>query len=178
MVTKTFRFLKIGIVSFFMIITSNSFSQKIGVFDGQTDVGKVLHKGNAVYNSSSQDYSVSGSGSNIWFTKDEFHFVWKKMKGDFILRARGKFLGKGVEEHRKYGWMVRQNLDTSSKMVAATIHGNGLTSLQYREAPHTNVEEKQFEIRGAGCSSTGKKGRYLYHVCCSLWRYICFAGNF
>ena len=31
-------------------------------------------------------------------------------------------------------------------MVAATIHGNGLTSLQYRNAPHTNVEEKQLKI--------------------------------
>ncbi len=160
-----------------MILTSNTFSQKIGVFEGQTDVGKVLHKGNAVYNSASEEYSVSGSGSNIWFTNDEFHFVWKKMKGDFILRARGKFLGKGVEEHRKYGWMVRQNLDTSSTMVAATIHGNGLTSLQYRTAPHTNVEEKQFDIKGPDVVQLERKGEPIYHVCRSFRRHICFAGN-
>lgn len=148
MSSKTFCFLKCSIAALFMIFTSNTFSQKVGVFSGQSEVGNVLHKGNAVYNSSSDEYQISGSGSNIWFSNDEFHFAWKKMKGDFILRARGKFLGKGVEEHRKYGWMVRQNLDTSSTMVAATIHGNGLTSLQYRKAAHTDVEEKQFDIKG------------------------------
>ena len=123
------------------------FAQNIGVFDNHSDVGDVLHKGSANYDAAADTYNITGSGTNIWFGHDEFHFAWKKMKGDFILRARGKFLGKGVEEHRKYGWMVRQSLDTSSAMVAATIHGNGLTSLQYRKAPHTNVEEKQFDIQ-------------------------------
>ena len=158
MSVKTFRFLKFSIAALFMIIASDTFSQKIGVFEGQTDVGNVLHKGNAVYNSGTDEYVVSGSGSNIWFSNDQFHFLWKKMKGDFILRARGKFLGKGVEEHRKYGWMVRQSLDTSAKMVAATIHGNGLTSLQYRNAPHTNIEEKQFDIKGPDVIQLERRG--------------------
>ncbi len=175
---KTLGVLKLSIISFFMILSVNSFSQKVGIFEGQSDVGKVLHAGNAVYNSSSQDYSVSGSGSNIWFTNDEFHFVWKKMKGDFILRARGKFLGKGVEEHRKYGWMIRQNLDTSSTMVAATIHGNGLTSLQYRTAPHTNVEEKQFDIKGPDVVQLERRGDYFYYVGCSFRGNFCYTGNF
>ena len=126
MLFKIFRLQKICFAAFFLLLSAKGFSQKIGIFDGQSDVGKVLHAGNAVYNSSSQDYSLSGSGSNIWFTNDEFHFVWKKMKGDFILRARGKFVGKGAEEHRKYGWMVRQRLRYKSEMVAATIHGTVL----------------------------------------------------
>ncbi|HEY5462364.1 MAG TPA: biopolymer transporter TolR [Hanamia sp.] len=155
---KNLGILKLCVISCFMILSTKSFSQKIGIFEGQTDVGKVLHAGKAIYNSNTGDYLVSGSGSNIWFTSDEFHFVWKRMKGDFILRARGKFFGKGVEEHRKFGWMVRQNLDTSSTMVAATIHGNGLTSLQYRSAPHANVEEKQFEIKGPDVVQLERRG--------------------
>jgi TolB protein len=154
---KMSKILKLSIISCCMLSTSG-FSQKIGIFEGQTDIGKVLHYGNVIYNKGTDDYMISGSGSNIWFANDEFHFVWKKMKGDFILRARGAFLGKGVEEHRKYGWMIRQNLDTSSTMVAATIHGNGLTSLQYRSAPHTNVEEKQFEIKGPDVVQLERKG--------------------
>ncbi|HEY5392429.1 MAG TPA: biopolymer transporter TolR, partial [Hanamia sp.] len=101
---KTSIIVKLSIISCCMILSANSFSQKLGIFQGQTDVGKVLHAGNASHDPNTDDYLVSGSGSNIWFTNDEFHFVWKKMKGDFILRTRGKFLGKGVEEHRKYGW--------------------------------------------------------------------------
>jgi TolB protein len=46
---------------------------------------------------------VSGSGTNIWFDTDEFHFVWKRMKGDFILRTNAAFIGKGTEAHRKFG---------------------------------------------------------------------------
>ena len=155
---KKLSILKLAIITCCMMLSAKSFSQKIGIFEGQTDVGKVLHSGKAIHNSNTGDYLVSGSGNNIWNTNDEFHFVWKKMKGDFILRARGKFLGKGMEEHRKYGWMIRQNLDTSSKMVAATIHGNGLTSLQYRTAAHTDVHEKQFEIKGPDVVQLERKG--------------------
>ena len=99
--------LKTLLLSVSILSAMYSSSQKIGVFDGQNDVGKILHRGNGNYNSSSGEYLVSGSGTNIWFTHDDFHYVWKKMKGDFILQARGKLIGKGVEQHRKFGWMVR-----------------------------------------------------------------------
>src|SRR5450755_2551964 len=138
-----FKFL---LVTVSIISGVNSFSQKPGVFEGQNDVGNILHPGSGTYASSSSEYLLSGSRTNIWFTHDDLHYVWKKMKGDFILQARGKLIGKGVEQHRKFGWMVRANLDSTSSMVAATIHGDGLTSLQYRKLPKTNVEEIKFAI--------------------------------
>ena len=57
----------------------NSFSQNVGVFDGHKDVGYILHPGNAAYNTSTGVYELSGSGSNIWFTHDDFHYLWKRM---------------------------------------------------------------------------------------------------
>lgn len=152
------RFYGIALMALSILFSFNGFSQKVGIFEGQTDIGNVLHKGNATYDNAQQDYSVSGSGSNIWFTNDEFHYVYKKMSGDFILRARGKLAGTGGEEHRKFGWMVRKNLDTSTAMVAATIHGNGLTSLQYRNAAHENVEEKQFDLSAPDVVQLERKG--------------------
>lgn len=137
----------------------NSFSQKIGVFDGQTDIGKILHRGSGTFNPTTGDYLLSGSGTNIWFTHDDFHYVWKKMTGNFILQARGHLIGKGVEEHRKFGWMVRSNLDSTSPMVAATVHGSGLTSLQYRKSDKTNVEEKQLAISGPDVIQLERKGK-------------------
>src|ERR1700759_4846947 len=99
---------------FFLMFAALLFNQKvaaqgnpIGIFDGQDDIGKVKHAGTGTYDSKLQEYRVSGSGTNIWAMHDEFHFVWKKMKGDFILRTNAAFIGKGVEEHRKVGWMVR-----------------------------------------------------------------------
>ncbi|HEV2833531.1 MAG TPA: biopolymer transporter TolR [Hanamia sp.] len=150
------------VLSFFSI---KSFSQKVGVFDGHNDVGKILHSGSATYSDLTGDYELSGSGTNIWFTSDAFHYVWKKMKGDFILQARGKFIAKGEEPHRKFGWMVRTNLDSTSAMVSATIHGDGLTSLQYRKAPKTNVEETKFSISGPDVIQLERKGnQYIMSV--------------
>jgi len=161
---------KLSSLKIFMLAVSalpslNSFSQKIGVFENQNDVGKILHRGSGTYNAATGEYLLSGSGTNIWFTHDDFHYVWKKMKGDFILQARGKLIGKGVEEHRKFGWMVRTNLDSTSSMIAATIHGSGLTSLQYRKAAKTNVEEKQFIISGPDVIQVERKGnQYIMSV--------------
>ena len=133
--------LKIGISIALALVSVRASSQSVGIFDGHTDIGKISHPGNAVFDAASHEYQVSGSGANIWFGHDDLHFLWKKMSGDFILQARGKLIGKGVEEHRKFGWMVRSNLDSSSAMVAATVHGDGLTSLQYRKLPKQDVEE-------------------------------------
>ena len=47
----------------------------------------------------------------MWATRDEFQFAWRKMNGDFIVRTHVKFLGQGVEPHRKVGWIVRTSLD-------------------------------------------------------------------
>src|SRR6185312_15671054 len=78
---------------------------------------------------------------------------------------RGKLIGKGVVEHRKFGWMVRKNLDSTSAMIAATIHGSGLTSLQYRKASKTNVEEKQLTISGPDVIQLERKGNlYIMSV--------------
>ncbi len=138
---------KISICFYLLLFNIIVFAQKIGVFDGHDDVGSVLHGGLARYETISQRYLLTGSGSNIWFTHDEFQFAWKKIKGDFILQARGELVGKGVEPHRKYGLMIRSGLDTGSRMVCAALHGNGLASLQYRKATAENVEQDTFITR-------------------------------
>jgi hypothetical protein len=90
--------------AFILPVMMNFFSlqaQQIGIFDGHSDVGIPQHSGSAAYNPEIQEYTVEGSGTNIWFNKDEFHFAWKKIKGDFLLTAKVEFIGKGVEAHRK-----------------------------------------------------------------------------
>ena len=51
--------------------------------------------------------TMVGSGTNMWLTRDEFQFAWRKLSGDFILRTHAAFPGQGVEEHRKLGWIIR-----------------------------------------------------------------------
>lgn len=133
----------------------------LGIFDAQTEIGNAK-KGSCNYNAQTQEYTITGSGTNIWATHDEFHFVYKKMKGDFMLTTNAAFVGKGVEEHRKWGWMVRQSLDTSSPHVNAVVHGDGLTSLQFRRATGAQTEEQKSTITHADIVRLERKGNRYY----------------
>ena len=83
-------------------------------FENQTDVGSVRPAGTCVYYPEQQAYTITSAGANIWGDHDDFHFVWRKMSGDFIVTTRAGFVGAGANPHRKLGWMVRASLDTSS----------------------------------------------------------------
>ena len=121
----------------------------IGVFDNQTDVGNPKIKGSASYNAKTKAYSLHGGGYNIWFNRDEFHFVYKKLKGDFILTAHFVFIDSGKEAHRKIGWMVRESLADTTVHVSAVAHGDGLTVLQWRVKPGMNMRDPEDEIRAS-----------------------------
>ena len=113
----------------------------IGAFDGQTDVGRVSHPGSASYDASRQAYHVAGAGRNMWGTEDDFHFVWKRLTGNFILSTRAAFAARGGEPHRKLGWSVRPSLEPNAAHVSAAVHGNGLVSLQFRRTTGSVTEE-------------------------------------
>jgi Tol biopolymer transport system component len=135
-------------------------SGDLGIFEGHSDVGKDVKPGSAVFIPSTGQYVVSGAGYNIWFDHDEFQFVWKKMKGDFILHTRAEFVGpKGVEEHRKVGWMVRKSLEGTSPHVNAVVHGDGLTSLQLRRTEGAQTEEIKAKMTHANIIELERKGK-------------------
>ncbi|MDB5229388.1 MAG: Periplasmic component of the Tol biopolymer transport system-like protein [Chitinophagaceae bacterium] len=147
---------KLLITSFFCSAILNA--QNNGVFEAHSDVGAVQHPGSLTYNASTGEYKLAGSGENIWFSKDEFHFAWKRMKGDFILQARGKFLGAGHDPHRKFGWMIRTGMDSNSAMACLAVHGDGLTSLQYRRQSKTNIEEIRSSVQAPDIIQLERKG--------------------
>lgn len=130
----------------------------VGQFAGQTDVGEPKIAGSATYNATSQQYTISAAGANMWADHDECHFVWKRMRGDFILRARAKFLGDGVDPHRKLGWMIRRSLDADSPYVSAAVHGDGLASLQFRRTAAGQTEEVQSWVRAPDVIQLERKG--------------------
>lgn len=115
--------------------------QKIGIFDNHTDVGDCRYPGFVSYDEEHQSYTVGGSGFNMWGDEDQFHYLWTTLQGDFILRAEVTFQGGGVDPHRKAGWLVKNDLEHNTPHINACIHGDGLTSLQYRK--HTGGETMQ-----------------------------------
>jgi TolB protein len=133
--------------------------QKIGIFDGQADIGTNVKPGSGNYISQTDQYIISGAGYNIWFDHDEFHYVYKKIKGDFLLYTRAEFVGwQGVDPHRKVGWMVRKSLEGNSAQINAVEHGDGLTSLQYRKSDGATTEEKKSSIDHASIIQLERKG--------------------
>ena len=129
-----------------------------GAFDIIGDIGKQRIPGSTKYDATTQKYTVTGGGENIWNTEDEFHFAARKVKGDFILTAEAEFEGPGHAAHRKWGVMLRRSLEGNSGYADAAIHGDGLTSLQYRtatsaktlevKAPFTHADVVQIERLG------------------------------
>jgi len=103
-----------------------------GIFEGYGDIGNPVLKGNFVYDPSTKTYTLSGGGMNIWDTSDQFFYAWKKVQGDFSMTTQVAFEGEGVNAHRKIGIMIREALTGESRYADIAIHGDGLTSLQYR----------------------------------------------
>jgi TolB protein len=101
-------------------------------FEGQQDIGTVLHPGELKFDSTGQTYTISASGENMWFAKDAFYFTWKKVSGDVSISADISFQGVGKNAHRKAVLMIRKSLEPDSPYVDIALHGNGMTALQYR----------------------------------------------
>jgi TolB protein len=113
----------------------------VGRFDGHSDVGTVERPGASTYDEVRREYRVTGSGANIWGTRDAFHFLYRRISGDVTLTADLRFEGKGKDPHRKACLMVREGLEPDAPYVDVAVHGDGLVSLQYRKVKGGPTEE-------------------------------------
>ncbi|MEI9957238.1 MAG: biopolymer transporter TolR [Ferruginibacter sp.] len=120
----------------FLITAAAQQNNNLGMFQDHTDVGNPSLKGNTIYDAANQTYQMSGAGKNIWAQLDQFQFAWKKIKGDFIVKATVQFIGKGVAGHRKLGIMARDKLTADSRYIDGAFHGGLplITSMQFRQS--------------------------------------------
>jgi len=136
----------------------------LGPFDGHGDVGAPKIAGAASYDAASQEFRLDAGGVNMWSTRDEFQFVWKKLKGDFIVRTRVEFIGPGIDPHRKLGWIARPGLDPDAPYVDAVEHGERkLTSLQFRRTKGAITEQIVLPITAADVLQLERRGNtYIF----------------
>ncbi len=137
---------------------AQSKSTSIGEFSSATDIGSIRKPGSTTFDAANQRYELAGSGTNMWAAKDEFHMVWKKLKGDFTLDAKVKLVGEGVDPHRKLGWIIRKSLDTDSAYADTAVHGDGLTSLQFRRVQGGITEQVQSQVKGPDVVQLSRNG--------------------
>jgi hypothetical protein len=97
--------------------------------------------GGASYDPATKQYRIDSAGYNIWYTRDEFRYLWTKMSGDVSLAADISFPNPGGYGDRKAVLVIRQDLDDDSKEVMAALHGAGLIHLAKRPEKDANIKE-------------------------------------
>jgi TolB protein len=160
--TTTRRSLGAGLAIAFAVVLSgragSTQEAPFGDFETHGDVGSPKLAGSATWNAEAQEYVLTAAGQNLWAKRDEFHYAWRRLSGDFILQARVEFVGQGTDPHRKAGLIVRSSLDFDSPYADAVTHGDGLTSLQYRKARGEITEQVVSEAKGADFLQLERRG--------------------
>jgi hypothetical protein len=130
--------------------SSTNFNTPIGIFDGQSDIGSALVPGSASYDATSGTYTINSAGYNIWYTRDEFRYLWKKLSGDVSLAADIAFPDPKGYGDRKAVLVIRQSLDDDSQEAIVALHGLGMIHLAERPEKDVRVRDTEYRIGGRG----------------------------
>jgi Tol biopolymer transport system component len=137
-------------------------ANKLGLFEGQSDVGSVVPPGSARYDAGQERYTLTSAGANTWYHVDAFHYLWKKVSGDISLTAQISFpphsYAHEPNPHRKAILMFRQTLDAGGVYAAASQHGSGMTALQYRLDRGANTQDIELNIDAPQTVRIEKRG--------------------
>ncbi len=127
---------------------------RIGLFDGQADVGAALVPGSARFEGGA--YAITSAGYNVWYTRDEFRYLWKKLSGDVSLAADVTFPDPEGYGDRKAVLVIRQSLDDNSPEAIVALHGAGMFHLAVRPAKGKRVWDMEYRLGSRGGLPGGK----------------------
>lgn len=127
---------------------SRNFNTPIGIFQGQSDIGGAVVPGSSSYNAETKQYTIISAGYNIWYSRDEFRYLWKKMSGDISLAADVTYPDPKGYSDRKAVLVIRQSLNDDSKEAMIGEHGTGMIHLAWRPTPGADMTDMQFRFGG------------------------------
>ena len=81
--------------------------------------------GGASYDSATKQYTINSAGHNVWYSRDEFRYLWRRMSGDVSLAGDPTFPNPSGYGDRKAMLVIRQTLDDDSKEAVVAEHGTG-----------------------------------------------------
>jgi len=113
-------------------------------------VGSAVIEGSASFNSASKQYTIHSAGYNVWYTRDEFHYLWKRMSGDVSLAADISFPDPKGYDDRKAVLVIRQSLDDDAPEAIVALHGGGMVHLASRPEKDVRVKDMEYRIGGRG----------------------------
>ena len=141
-----------------------NFNTPIGVFEGQSDVGSPIVTGSASFDAATKQYTIHSAGYNIWYNRDEFRYLWKKMSGDVSLAADIAFPDPNGYGDRKAVLVIRQSLDDDSTEAIVALHGAGMVHLAQRAVKNTRITDMEYRIGGRGGRGGASPDLSLIHI--------------
>jgi TolB protein len=120
------------IVLCFFIVPTATAQNSTGIFQQHAATGQPKLQGSVRYDANLQAYFLKGAGENKQLNKDEGSYLYRELKGDFILTASFEFTGEKFNPNRIMGWMVRESIAEDAASIKAQVQGNGLTIIQKR----------------------------------------------
>lgn len=148
----------------FFLLGCEPSDNSLGLFSNSSNIGDVGIDGTVLYDKNSDTYFLSGSGENMWFDQDAFNFLWKNDSGNVSLTTNLNWIGEGSHPHRKAGVIIRTSLDPGSPYADVVVHGDGLTSLQYREDFSEDTKEVQANMKNPKRIKIEKVGKYVHII--------------
>ena len=95
-------------------------------------------------------FTVTSAGYNIWYTRDEFRYLYREMKGDVSLAADIGFPDPNGYSDRKAVLVIRQDLDDDARQVVVALHGAGMIQLAQRPEKGALTKDREFRVGGRG----------------------------
>ena len=130
--------------------------EPIGIFEGQSDVGSAVVSGNSSYDPAAKVYTIVSAGYNVWYTRDEFRYLWKEMSGDISLAADIDYPDPKGYFDRKAVLVIRQSLDDDAKEAIVALHGEGMIHLAWRPAKGERIKDMEYRVGSRGAIPGGK----------------------
>jgi hypothetical protein len=127
---------------------SKDFDTPIGMFQGQSDIGAAVVPGSASYDARTKQYTITSAGYNIWYSRDEFRYLWSKMSGDTSVAADVVFPDPKGYGDRKAVLVIRQSLEDDSKETMVGEHGVGMIHLAWRSDKGASMKDAEFRFGG------------------------------
>jgi len=129
---------------------TTTIEEPIGVFEGQSDVGSALAPGSASFDAATGKYTIHSAGYNIWYTRDEFRYLWRRMSGDVSLASDIEFPDPNGYGVRKAVLVIRQSLEDGSKETVIALLGSGIIDLAWRPKQDGDMTGREFRIGARG----------------------------
>ncbi|GLV58751.1 hypothetical protein KDH_55810 [Dictyobacter sp. S3.2.2.5] len=85
-------------------------------------------------------WTIQGAGNDIWYSSDQFHFVWQSLAADGSVSAH-VLSQTATNEWAKAGVMLRQSSDPGSAYYMVMVTPNHGINVQYRTAQGAGAQQ-------------------------------------